>query len=137
MSKDSNIEYHSSERRNAIRVTPEGCCLTFVTDQIQLKCLDISVDGVALESDLDLSFNNNDQVAFVLNADNEVIGKVLIRLVYKTAGRSGWQFTMLDETVREFVEGLVLETQKKALRKAASIRITEAEKNLLDLKDKE
>lgn len=138
MTDDKNIEYSSSERRNAIRVVPKGHKLSFTHNTVTtLECIDISMDGVALMSDLDLAIDNNDQVAFILDQNDVVIGKVNARLVYKQPSRSGWQFTAMEEEVREFIDQLVLETQKKALRKAAHERIVKNEKKLLDLADDE
>lgn len=133
MASDKNMTYHSSERRNAVRVTPNDHKLSFDQGSFKLNCLDISMDGVALKSDKTLPTLEGEQVAFVLDQNDVIIGKVRARLVYKQDARSGWQFTALEDAVRSFIDQLVLDTQKDALRKAAGERLAEKEKQLLDL----
>ncbi|SBS35302.1 PilZ domain protein [Marinomonas aquimarina] len=137
MSDDMNIDYHSSERRNAVRVTPTGHKLSFDQGQFKLDCIDISMDGVALKSDASLATMDDEQVAFIHDQDDTIIGKVKARLIYKQSSRSGWQFTAMADEVREFIEELVLDTQKHQLRKAANERLVEQEKELLHLPDKD
>ena len=91
------------------------------------------MDGVALKSNKSLPTLEGEQVAFVLDQNDVIIGKVRARLVYKQDARSGWQFTALEDAVRSFIDQLVLDTQKDALRKAAGERLAEKEKQLLDL----
>lgn len=133
----SAIEYHSDERRNALRVTPVGHTLCFDEGSFKFACIDISVDGIALASDDNFPTIEDEVVAFVVDQDDVIIGKVKARLIYRQAQRSGWQFTSMEESVREFVETLVLNTQKEALRAAAVERMREEEKHLLDLEDEE
>lgn len=133
MSDDMYFDYHSNERRNAVRVIPVGHKLSFDQGQFKLDCIDISMDGVALKSDASLPTLSEEQVGFILDQDDSVIGKVKARLIYKQPDRSGWQFTALEDEVREFIETLVLDTQKQELRKAANERLVEQEKELLHL----
>lgn len=134
-SDSASIEYHSNERRNALRVIPNGHTISFDEGGFKCPCLDISVDGVSLASDDSLPIPNDEIVAFVIDQDGQVIGKIKARLIYKLPHRSGWQFTAMEESVREFIETLVLDTQKASLRAAALERMKEEEKNLLDLDD--
>ncbi|CUB03402.1 PilZ domain-containing protein [Marinomonas fungiae] len=133
MSEDANFDYHSNERRNAVRVIPVGHKLSFNQGELKLGCLDISMDGVALKSNASLPTSLDEQVGFILDQDDRVIGKIKARLIYKLEQRSGWQFTAMEDKVREFIETLVLATQKQALRKAANERLIEQEKELLHL----
>lgn len=133
----STIEYYSNERRNALRVTPVGHTLNFDEGSFKLPCIDISVDGIALENDGTLPTIEDEVVAFVMDQDGNVIGQVKARLVYKQATRSGWKFTAMEDSVREFVETLVLNTQKESLREAAVERMKEQERELLGLEEKE
>lgn len=133
MSEDVNFDYHSDERRNAVRVTPVDHKLSFDQGQFKLDCIDISMDGVSLKSDNSLPTLAQEQVGFILDQDDLIIGKVKARLIYKLSDRSGWQFTALEDEVREFIEALVLDTQKQELRKAANERLTEQEIELLHL----
>ncbi|WP_067218706.1 PilZ domain-containing protein [Marinomonas gallaica] len=135
MSGDQNFEYQSSERRNAVRVIPKGHTLTFDGGIYKLDCVDISVDGVALASDLDLAIEAGEQIAFIMDENDRVIGQVKAKLIYKKPGRSGWMFTAIEEQVSEFIDELVLETQKSVLRTAASTRREEQEKIILDQED--
>lgn len=137
MTDDINIDYHSDERRNAVRVIPVGHKLTFEQGNDKFQCIDISMDGVALQSNAELVAPNHEQEAFILDQDDQVIGKVKARLIYKTAGRSGWQFTAMEDEVREFIETLVLDTQKQSLRRAANERLVEQEQELLHLDPKD
>ncbi|SBT19043.1 PilZ domain protein [Marinomonas gallaica] len=135
MSGDQNFEYQSSERRNAVRVIPKDHTLTFDQGKYKFGCIDISMDGVALASDLDLAIQEGEQVAFILDENDRIIGQVKAKLIYKKPDRSGWAFTAIEDQVSEFIDELVLETQKSALRAAASTRRIEQEKAILDEDD--
>lgn len=127
----SAIEYHSDERRNALRVSPVGHTLNFDEGSFKLPCIDISVNGIALKSDDSLPTIAGEVVAFVMDQDDNIIGQVKARLIYKHSSRSGWQFSAMEDRVREFVETLVLNTQKASLRAAAVERMKEEERELL------
>ncbi len=135
MSRESSIEYHSTERRNAIRVTPVGHKIQFEHSSTVYPCRDISVLGVGLETDASLPFTIGEIVAFVLNQDDYVIGQVRARLVHKKSSHSGWQFTALEDSVKEFVDNLVLTTQKDQLKKVAKERRAAQEKAFLKQDD--
>ncbi|MBM6550126.1 PilZ domain-containing protein [Marinomonas ostreistagni] len=133
----SGIEYHSNERREALRVSPVGHTICFDGGTFKFACIDISVDGTSLASDDSFETIEDEVVGFVVDQDGIVVGKVKARLIYRQAERSGWQFTAMEDSVREYVETLVLNTQKESLRAAAVERMKEEEKDLLDLDEEE
>lgn len=132
MSGDKNFDYQSNERRNAVRVTPLENSLSFQAGQHKFHCLDISMDGVALKSDSTIAFQESDQITFTLYENDQIIGSLKALLIYKSENRSGWQFTAVEDDVLDFFDNLVLNTQKTVLRKAASSRITQQEKIILE-----
>lgn len=132
--RDSQITYHSQERRNALRVKPTDHKLRFLHNELVLPCIDISVLGVglAIEDDVLLEVNEGDIVAFVLDQDDQIIGQIKARLIHRTHNHSGWQFTATEDSVLEFIDELVLDTQKAELKRAALERLKQDEKDLLD-----
>ena len=134
---ESHISYDSHERRNAIRVSPTAHKIKFRHNNLVLPCVDISVLGVGLSHNENvlLDANAGDIVAFVLDQDDTIIGQIKARLIYREPTHSGWQFTAIEDSVVEFIDSLVLDTQKVALKKAALERLEEDEKHILEQDD--
>ncbi|TDO96806.1 hypothetical protein [Marinomonas balearica] len=136
MEDASAIHYESSERREAVRVIPNGCSVQFSNNENTFRCMDISVSGVALSLTSDSTTplpQNGSLTAFIVDRDEIIIGKVIARKIYQQEERSGWAFIQAEERVLTFVEELVLETQKIALRQASLERKKHEEEMLLGI----
>lgn len=125
------FQYESNERRQSVRVSLEGYLVQFIQNDKQYKCLDLSATGMALHTPMNI--REDERQAFLLDYNNHIVGEVVASPIYQQDGRSGWQFTRVDRNVRNLIEELILQIQKKQLKAAKKIRDKNEEARLLGL----